>query len=80
MVQSLQQLSDDDIQSLPCSCKKKELNLQEGLILLDDPFIFMIWSDLTQGEVPPHPYPPPPRGEGWVGKDHLHSFLCNVEV
>ena len=62
------------------SCKKKELNLQKGLILLDDPFIFIIWSDLTQGEVPPHPYPPPPRGEGWEGEDHSCSFLCNVKV
>ena len=47
---------------------------------MDDQFIFMIWSDLTQGEVPPHPYPPPPRGEGWVGEDHSCSFLYNVKV
>src|SRR4030067_3137370 len=60
--------------------KKKELNLQKRLILLDDLSISMIGSDFTRGEVPPHPYPPPPRGEGWVGEDQSCSFLCNVKV
>ena len=32
---------------MPYSCEKKELNLQKGLILLDDPFSSMIKSDLT---------------------------------
>jgi hypothetical protein len=70
----------DSAAILPYSCEKKELNLQKGFILLDDLFISMIGSDFTQGEVPPHPYPPPPRGEGWVGEDHPCSFLCNIKV
>ena len=31
----------------PYSCEKKELNLQKGLSLLDDPFSSVIESDLT---------------------------------
>ena len=46
---------------------------------MDDPFIFMIWSDLTQGEVPPT-LTLPLRRERWEGEDHLCSFLCNVKV
>src|SRR4030042_5997145 len=64
----------------PYSCGKNELKLQKRLILLGDPFISMIGSDFTPGEVPPHPNPPPPRGEGWVGEDHSCFFLCNIEV
>ena len=60
--------------------KKRESDLQKGLILLGDPFISVTESDLTQGEVPPHPNPPPPRGEGRVGEDNQVSFLCNVKV
>ena len=53
---------------------------QERLILLGDKLIFMIKLDLTEGEVPPHPNPPPPRGEGGVGEDNQVSLLCNVRV
>ena len=70
----------EEVPDLIYSCEKKELNLRKGFILLDDPFISMIGSDFTQGEVPPHPYPPPPRGEGWVGEDHSCSFLCTIKV
>jgi hypothetical protein len=64
----------------PESCKKRESDLPKGLILLGDPFISVTESDLTQGEVPPHPNPPPPRGEGRVGEDNQVSFFCNVKV
>jgi len=58
---------------------QKELNLQKKLILLGDSFTFMIGSDFIPSEVPPHPDPPPPRGEGWVGEDHS-CFFINIEV
>jgi hypothetical protein len=67
-------------QSQPDSCKKKLMKSQERLILLGDKLIFMIKLDLTEGEVPPHPNPPPPRGEGGVGEDNQVSLLCNVRV
>jgi hypothetical protein len=35
---------------------------------MDDPLISMIGSDLIQGEVPPHPYPPPPEAVSQLGK------------
>ena len=47
--------------------KKKELNLQKRFILLDDPFISMIGSDFTQGEVSPHLCPLPPRERDILG-------------
>ena len=53
---------------------------QERLILLGDKLIFTIKLDLTEGEVPSHPLPPPPRGEGGVGEDNQVSLLCNVRV
>ena len=70
----------DTPEALPYSCKKERIKSTKEPILLDDLFISMIGSDFTQGEVPPHPCPPPPRGEGWVGEDHSCSFLCNVKV
>jgi hypothetical protein len=60
----------------PCSCEKEELNVQKGFILLGDPFISMIGSDFTQGEVPLHPCLPAGRGGGGP----FMFFFINIEV
>jgi hypothetical protein len=58
---------------------------------LNDSSISTIESDITRGEVPPHPYPPPclrrsgyaqagSEGGGMGGGGPLISFLCNIKV
>jgi len=59
---------------------RKKTKCSETILFIGDPFISMVGSDFTQDEGPPHPCPPPPRGEGWVGEDHSCSFLCNIKI
>ena len=67
--------------------QKKRLNFQKRLILLDDPSISMIESDLTPGEVPPTLTLPLRGGrDGWGRTIHvlfyatLRFIHCNYDI
>src|SRR4030042_3027312 len=58
--------------------KKKELNLQKRLILLDDLSISMIGSDFTRGEVPPTLTLPLRGGRGGWGRTNHVLFYATL--